>query len=33
MRKNPKQVDILMETRKQAINFGRKKVHVIWWKE
>jgi len=31
MRKNYKQVDILMENPKKAINWGRKNVHIIWW--
>ena len=31
MRQNPKQVDILMENYKEALNWGRKSVHIIWW--
>lgn len=31
MRKNPKQVDILMETREEAINWGKRESHVLWW--
>lgn len=31
MRKNPKQVDILMEDITDAVNWGRKEVHIIWW--
>lgn len=31
MRRNPKQVDILMENYEDAINWGRKEVHIIWW--
>lgn len=31
MRKNPKQVDILMEDLNDAVNWGRKEVHIIWW--
>jgi len=31
MRKNPNQVDILMEDRGRALEWGRKSVHIIWW--
>jgi len=31
MRKNPNQVDILMEDIKEALNWGRRDVHIIWW--
>ena len=31
MRQNPKQVDILMENYKEALNWGRKSVHIIWF--
>lgn len=34
MRQNPKQVDILMGTREEALKWGHKKgVHIIWWEE
>jgi 3D (Asp-Asp-Asp) domain-containing protein len=31
MRKNPNQVDILMEDRGRALEWGRRDVHIIWW--
>lgn len=31
MRQNPKQVDILMEDLQDALNWGRREVHIIWW--
>ena len=31
MRKNPNQVDILMEDRGRALEWGEKSVHIIWW--
>ena len=31
MRKNPNQVDILMEDIKEAKSWGRRDVHIIWW--
>ena len=31
MKKNPNQVDILMEDRGRALEWGRKSVHIIWW--
>lgn len=31
MKRNPKQVDILMEDHKKAKEWGRKEVHIIWW--
>lgn len=33
MRQNGKQVDILMENHKKALEWGRKDVHIIWWSE
>jgi len=31
MKKNPHQVDILMEDYKKALEWGRREVHIIWW--
>ncbi|MFW6047653.1 MAG: 3D domain-containing protein [Candidatus Woesearchaeota archaeon] len=31
MRQNPAQVDILMENHKNALKWGKKDVHIIWW--
>ena len=31
MRKNPQQVDILMENHANAINWGRREAYIIWW--
>ena len=31
MKQNPNQVDILMEDIKEALNWGRRDVHIIWW--
>jgi len=31
MRQNPKQVDILMEELQDAMDWGRREVHIIWW--
>ena len=31
MMKNPKQVDILMSSLKKAKEFGRRKVHILYW--
>ena len=33
MRRNPKQVDILMGSYKEAMEWGRQEVHIIHWKE
>lgn len=31
MRRNPHQVDILMENHQEALKWGRREVHIIWW--
>lgn len=31
MKRNPHQVDILMENHQDAIEWGRREVHIIWW--
>lgn len=33
MRKNPRQVDILVGSREKAMEWGRREVHIIWWEE
>ena len=33
MRQNSNQVDILMSTKEKAIQWGKRKVHIIWWEE
>lgn len=31
MKENPNQVDILMEDLNEALEWGRREVHILWW--
>ena len=33
MKRNPHQVDILMESQEKAMEWGRKDAHIIYWEE